>query len=41
MGTTGIEQNTLCRGGLTGIDVGHDPDVSGIFQILIHYLPLP
>src|SRR5664280_380345 len=36
MRTTGIEQNTLCRSGLAGIDVGHDPNVPGIFQILIH-----
>jgi hypothetical protein len=38
MGTTGIKQNTLCRSGLTGIDVGHDSDVSGIFQVFIHLL---
>jgi hypothetical protein len=25
---TGVEQNTLRRGGLTGINVRHDPDVS-------------
>ncbi len=36
MCTTSIEQNTFCSSGLTGIYVGHDPDVSGIFQIFIH-----
>jgi hypothetical protein len=36
MGTTRVEQNTFCRRGLTGINVGHDSDVSGIFQVLIH-----
>jgi hypothetical protein len=40
MGTTGVKQNTFCRSGLTGIDVSHDSDVPGIFQILIHYLLL-
>ena len=29
---TGVEQDTLGGGGLTGIDVGHDAEVSGIFQ---------
>ena len=28
----GVEQDTLGRGGFTGIDVGHDAEVSGIFQ---------
>ena len=30
--TAGIEQDTLGCGGFTGIDVGHDAEVSGIFQ---------
>jgi hypothetical protein len=25
---SGVEQNPLCRRGLTGIDVGHDADVA-------------
>ena len=29
---TGVEQNTLGGGSLTGIDVSHDAEVSGIFQ---------
>src|SRR5664280_1498755 len=36
MRTTSIEQNTFCSSGLTGIYVGHDSDVSGIFQVFIH-----
>jgi hypothetical protein len=38
MGTTGIIQDALGRSGLTGIDVGHDADVPGIFQIFVHLL---
>ena len=29
---TGVEQNTLCCGCFTGIDVRHDTDISGFFQ---------
>ena len=29
---TGVEQNTLGSGCLTGIDVRHDTDISGFFQ---------
>jgi hypothetical protein len=41
VGTTGIEQNTFCCGGLTGIDVSHDSDVPGIFEVLVHLVFFP
>ena len=28
----GVEQNTLRRGGLAGVDMGHNADIPGIFQ---------
>ena len=31
----GVEQDALGGGGLTGIDVGHDAEVSGIFQRIL------
>ncbi|OQB55907.1 MAG: hypothetical protein BWX96_03276 [Bacteroidetes bacterium ADurb.Bin145] len=36
VGTTGIEQNPFCCCGLPRINVGHDPDIPGIFQIFVH-----
>ena len=35
---TGVEENALGRGGLTGIDVSHDADVADLVQILKHLL---
>jgi hypothetical protein len=43
MSPAGIKQNTLCCSGFAGIDVRHDSDVSGIFQVAVHksfFLPL-
>jgi hypothetical protein len=34
--TTGIEKNPFRSGRLPGIDVSHDSDVSGIFQVGVH-----
>ena len=31
----GVEQDTLGSGGLTGIDVSHDAEVSGVFQRIL------
>jgi hypothetical protein len=41
MGTTGKEQNTFSCCGLTGIDVSHDSDISGIFQVIVHQSVIP
>ena len=41
---TGVVKNTLGRGGLTGIDVGHDADVTGIGKLVLrlsHVSSLP
>jgi hypothetical protein len=29
---TGVEKDTLCGSGLTCVDMGHDADISGIFE---------
>ena len=44
VGLTGVVKNTLGRGGLTGIDVGHDADVTGIGKLVLrlsHVSSLP
>jgi hypothetical protein len=28
----GVEEDALGRGGLAGVDVGHDPDVAGLLE---------
>ena len=33
VGLSGVVEDALGRGGLTGIDVGHDADVTGVFKI--------
>ena len=35
---TGVEEDTLGRGGLTSIDVRHDADVADLLQVLKHFL---
>ncbi len=32
---TGVEENTLGGGGLTGIDVGHDADVTDVGKLVL------
>ena len=44
VGLTGVVKNTLGRGGLTGIDVSHDADVTGIGKLVLrlsHVSSLP
>ena len=44
VGLTGVVKNTLGRGGLTGIDVGHNADVTGIGKLVLrlsHVSSLP
>jgi len=38
VGTSGKEQYPFGCGGLSGINMCHDPDVSGIFQVVVHFL---
>jgi hypothetical protein len=38
VGTTGIKQNAFCSSGLTGVDVRHDYNVSGISKVGVHLL---
>ena len=37
VGLTGVEKDTLGRGGLTGIDVGHDTDVTSQVEVLLSH----
>ena len=32
VGPAGVEEDALGRGGLARVDVGHDPDVAGLFE---------
>ena len=44
VGLAGVVKNTLGRGGLTGIDVSHDADVTGIGKLVLrlsHVSSLP
>ena len=34
---TGVEKDTLGRGGLSGIDVGHDTDVTSQVEVLLSH----
>ena len=36
VGLAGVVENALGSGGLTGIDVGHDADVSQVFELVLH-----
>jgi hypothetical protein len=35
MGLTGVEQDTLGRSGLTGIDVSHDADIPSMLKRIL------
>ena len=38
VGQAGVEEDTLRSGGFTGIDVGHDADVAGIFKLFVVFV---